>query len=285
MDASARWGTLGQPLADTPPGRLLRLVHTPVATVRHAVYEAGAVVPSHRHACASLVYGVGGPCFDAGLPRAGEGRAVVKRRLTFHPAGYDHSVSFGGSCHVLAIEFDDSRVPGGSARPWPTCSTVLPATLYDHVWSAMLRIADDRPNESVEEALAVLLSEAARFVARPKPAWLLEVVEHIHGHWQDIQSVNALAASFRMSPQHMCRAFKAHLGVTIGQYSLLLRLDHARGLLWGTGRSICQIAAETGFSDQSHLTRTLALHSERTPARLRGKGSHMRDGIAVSEIR
>jgi AraC-like DNA-binding protein/quercetin dioxygenase-like cupin family protein len=285
MHAKANWGTLGLPLADAPPGRLLRLAHTPAATVRHAVYEAGAIVPRHRHARASLVYGVGGPCFDAGLQRTDQGRGVVKRRLTFHPAGYEHSVSFGGSCHVLAIEFDDNRFPAGPGLSWPLTSTVLPATLYDHVWWAMLRIADDQPNETVAEALAGLIGDAAQFVARRKPEWLLELVEHIHGHWQDIQSVNALAESFRMSPQHMCRAFKSHLGVTIGQYSLLLRLDHARGLLWGTGRSISDIAADTGFSDQSHLTRTLALHSERTPARLRGKGSHMRDGVAVSEIR
>jgi AraC family transcriptional regulator len=130
-----------------------------------------------------------------------------------------------------------------------------------------------------------LIVKAARFVARARPAWLLDVIEHIHGHWQDIQSVNWIASEFGVSPQHLCRAFKAHLGVTIGQYSLLLRLDYARGLLWGTGKSISEIAAETGFADQSHLTRTLARHSKRTPARLRCKAPRAKLGVKVPDIR
>ena len=279
-----RWGTLGQPLIGAPSGNLQRLVVTELATFRHAFYEAGALVPRHRHSCASLVYGVGGPCYEAAPQPRDEAPGVIKRRLTFHPAGYEHSVKFEAPCHVVAIEFHGGDFPLGDLA-WPLRSTVLPATLYNHVWSAMLRIADDQPEEAVGEALNALIAGAGRYINRRIPEWLLDVVEHIHGHWQDIQSVKALAAAFGVSPQYLCRAFKAQLGVTIGQYSLLLRLDHARGLLWGTGKSISQIAAETGFADQSHLTRTLTRHSSRTPSRLRWRESRMKQGVAVPEIR
>jgi AraC-like DNA-binding protein len=284
-DSLDNWGTLGRPLAEAPPARLVREVEAGAATLRHAFYEAGASVPRHRHGCASLVYGVGGPCHEADPRLAEAGPGVVKRRLTFHPPGYEHSVRFGGPCHVVAVEFRGADFPLGAGLAWPSRSTVLPATLYNHVWHALLRIEDNRPAEAVADALEALIGGAARFVARRHPEWLLDVVEHIHGHWQDIQSVNALAGEFGVTPQHLCRAFKAHLGVTIGQYSLLLRLDYARGLLWGTGSSISRIAAETGFSDQSHLTRTLARHSERTPARLRWRASRAKQGIVMSEIR
>jgi AraC-like DNA-binding protein len=253
--------------------------------LRHASYDTGVAIPRHRHSCASLIYGVGGPCFETGAHPPAEGPGVVKRRLTFHPAGYEHSVRFGGPCRVLAIEFQDADFPVGGSLFWPRRSTVLPATLYDDVWRAMLRMAEDQPNESVADALRILIGGAAGFVARRMPAWLLDVVEHIHGHWQDIQSVNSLASAFRMSPQHMCRAFKAHLGVTIGQYSLLLRLDHARGLLWASGQPISRIAAETGFADQSHLTRTLTRHSDQTPARLRWKAPRTNLGVQLPDIR
>ena len=279
------WGTLGPPSLDAPSARMVRRAATEVATLRHAFYESGASVPGHRHACASLVYGVGGPCRETRPQTGGDALGVVKRRLTFHPPGYDHSVRFGGPCHVVAIEFDGADFPIGAGSPWPSRSTVLPATLYNHVWSAMLRIADDQPDEAVAAALTNLIAGAASFISRRKPGWLLDVIEHIHGHWQNIQSVNSLAAEFGVSPQHLCRAFKALLGVTIGQYSLLLRLDYARGLLWGTGRSISRIAAETGFSDQSHLTRSLTRHSARTPSRMRWKASFAKQGIAVPDIR
>ena len=284
-DRAEEWGTLGQPSLDAPSGRLVGLARTEVAALRHAFYESGAEVPGHRHDRASLVYGVGGPCHETRPMAGGDAPGIVKRRLTFHPPGYEHSVRFGGPCHVVAIEFDGADFPIGAGASWPSRSTVLPATLYNHVWSAMLRIADDQPDAAVAEALARLIEGAAGFISRRKPEWLLDVIEHIHGHWQSIQSVNGLAADFGVSPQHLCRAFKALLGVTIGQYSLLLRLDYARGLLWGTGHSISQIAAETGFSDQSHLTRTLTRHSARTPSRMRWKTAAAIQGLAVSDIR
>lgn len=284
-DSADDWGTLGRPSPDAPSGRLVRSAGGGVATLRHAFYESGAAVPAHRHAHASLVYGVGGPCHETRPQQGGTDPGIVKRRLTFHPPGYEHSVRFGGPCHVVAIEFDGADFPLAAGAAWPPRSTVLPATLYNHVWSAMLRIADGQPEESIGHALASLIEDAAAFIARRKPEWLLDVIEHIHGNWQNIQSVNSLAADFGVSPQHLCRAFKALLGVTIGQYGLLLRLDYARGLLWGTGRSISQIAAETGFSDQSHLTRTLNRHSARTPARMRWKDSVAKQGIAVPDIR
>lgn len=285
LSSADTWGTLGQPLAGAASGQLLRRVPTEVATLRHAFYENGATIARHHHGCASLVYGVGGPCYETGPKLPHHSPGVVKRRLTFHPAGYEHSLRFGGPCHVLAIDIHGSDFPIGENLSWPSRSTVLPATLYNHVWRAMLRIADDRPPGCVAEALTDLIVGAAGYVARRKPEWLLELVDHIHGHWQDIQSVNSLASDFGISPQYMCRAFKAHLGATIGQYSLLLRLDHARGLLWGTGRPISLIAAETGFSDQSHLTRTLTRHSDRTPARMRWRASSIKRGLAVPEIR
>ena len=59
------------------------------------------------------------------------------------------------------------------------------------------------------------------------------------------------------------------MGVTLQRYAVIVRLDYARGLLWSTDRAIADIAADTGFADQSHLTRALTEHSAQTPLRLR----------------
>jgi AraC-like DNA-binding protein len=250
------WGTLGAP--EPGAARLVRVVETPVAILRHAFYEKGAIVGLHRHDCDSLVYGVGGPCReDNGAEQ------IIKRRLTFHPRGYEHKLAFGAPTHVLAIEIREEReMPARRSTP-------LPATLYDHVWRAMLRIADRQPAEAVAAALADLLDDADAFLRRPPPDWLMAVTDHVHAHWRVVPSARDLARRFAVSPQHLCRSFKRHNGVTIQQYAVALRLDYARGLLWGTGMPISQVAAETGFADQSHLTRVLVSHSARTPARLR----------------
>jgi AraC-like DNA-binding protein len=80
---------------------------------------------------------------------------------------------------------------------------------------------------------------------------------------------NAACAELGFSPQYLCRAFKRAVGLTLKQYSQALRLDYARALLWGSGRSISEIATITGFADQSHLTRVLRQRSGQTPVKLR----------------
>ena len=53
-------------------------------------------------------------------------------------------------------------------------------------------------------------------------------------------------------------------------YDVISAVDGAEGFrLWGTDLPIADVAAETGFADQSHLTRVLAAHSAWTPLRLR----------------
>jgi AraC-like DNA-binding protein len=270
------WGTLGAPDPETGAAKLLHRVETPCATLRHGFYENGAAIPLHRHAFDSLVYGVGGPAIES----SGAGQ-VVKRRLMFHPKGYAHSLAFCGPTHVLAIELPPLAAPG---RMRPAVSTPLPATLYDRVWRVMLRIAENEPNAAITAALGELIEGAGRFMAEPKPAWLWAIVDHLHADWRATQSVRALALRFGVSAQHICRTFKRHLGITIQQYGVLLRLDRARGLLWGTGMPISEVAAETGFADQSHLTRVLGVHSERTPARLRLMGPSFYRGDRIAEV-
>jgi AraC-like DNA-binding protein len=257
---SARWGTLGEPAANAGRARLAHLVETPAATLRHGFYETDCFVPLHRHDCDVLVYGVGGPCVEF----AGSGQ-IIKRRLTYHPRGYEHALRFEGPTHVLAIEIPRSP------EPWARVSTPLLATHYNHVWRAMLAIADRQPIEAITRPLEDLLEDVKAFVLGKRPEWLMQVIDHIHGDWRGVQSVSVLAAFVGVSRQHLCRAFKQHLGVTIGQYSLALRIDHARGLLWSSDMPICEVAAETGFADQAHLTRVLGEHSHKTPARLRWK--------------
>ena len=136
----AEWGTLGE-LKTSASGHLVHVLETSVATLRHAYFETGGATVHHCHDRASLFYGVGGPCLTL---EPGRPPAMVARRLTFHPAGYEHSLRFLGKTHVLAIEFPEIGVDGHEYR-WPPSSAPLPATLYNLLWNAMFRIADHEP--------------------------------------------------------------------------------------------------------------------------------------------
>jgi AraC family transcriptional regulator len=252
------WGTLGTPAGGSGPARLLHVVPSRSAVLRHAFYGAGAQVERHTHEWPELVYGVGGPCLEAAAVTT-----VSKRRLSYHPAGYTHALRYHGPTHVLAIE-----LTGFDRETLPTETVPLPATLYGTVWAMLDAIVRDAGMDRVDEAID-LLAEGSRSAARQRPGWLPAVIDRIHENWERPPSAAALAKLAGVSTTYLCRSFKRLMGVTLQQYGLLLRLDKARGLLWGTALPLPDVAAETGFADQSHLTRSLAMLSNQTPLRLR----------------
>ena len=66
-----------------------------------------------------------------------------------------------------------------------------------------------------------------------------------------------VARAAGLSPFHFSRLFHQVVGLAPHQYLLHCRLRHAQKLLLesGEGRSIADVATETGFADQAHLAR------------------------------
>jgi transcriptional regulator GlxA family with amidase domain len=57
-----------------------------------------------------------------------------------------------------------------------------------------------------------------------------------------------------LSTFHLIRVFTAQVGMPPHAYLNQVRINHARKLL-AAGRSIARVASETGFVDQSHLSK------------------------------
>jgi AraC-like DNA-binding protein len=63
-----------------------------------------------------------------------------------------------------------------------------------------------------------------------------------------------LANSAGISKEHLCRAFKANFGLSPFQLLRARRTAHARKLI-SNGMSLAEASVESGFSDQSHMSR------------------------------
>lgn len=258
MQAEA-WGTLG-PQRKSARSLLVRVLEAPSATLRHAFYPAGAEVEWHEHGRATLVYGVGGPCIE----RDSDGGECVKRRFSYHPAGYAHSLDYRAPTHVLAIELAPEiagRLPSESRR--------LPATLYDRLWDLFVGISRADSDQAAYEMLTRLVSDVIIFLEQGLPPRVSTVLESLHAEWDRPLEPSQTARRFGVSPQLIRREFKRALGVTLSEYRRLIQLDYARGLLWGTRSRISDVAAQTAFSDQSHLCRLLKEHTQLSPLELR----------------
>lgn len=78
-------------------------------------------------------------------------------------------------------------------------------------------------------------------------------------------SLEDMAQVARLSPYHFSRCFKETTGTSPHQYLIARRVEHARNLLTHSDLSLAQIAVQSGFSDQSHLTRHMKRILGQTP--------------------
>lgn len=82
-------------------------------------------------------------------------------------------------------------------------------------------------------------------------------------------SLSALAASVNLSKPHFVRLFRNTAGTSPHRYVMQIRTERARQLIQASDRPLVEIAAEVGFSSQSHLTRMLMKTYGVTPGSMR----------------
>ncbi|WAL60267.1 helix-turn-helix transcriptional regulator [Thermocoleostomius sinensis] len=99
-------------------------------------------------------------------------------------------------------------------------------------------------------------------------AALTRVKDYINEHLHQVLNLSKIAAIAQLSPYHFLRLFKQRMGITPHQYILQCRLNRAKYLLQHSELSIVEIAAQTGFCDQSHLTRSCKRIMGMTPKQL-----------------
>lgn len=87
------------------------------------------------------------------------------------------------------------------------------------------------------------------------PGLSRRICEHIESHLDEKISLSALAAMAGLSPQHFARTFRQSVGMPPHSYLLRRRVERVELMLRDTQLPLSEIAAATGFSDQSHLAR------------------------------
>jgi AraC-like DNA-binding protein len=78
-----------------------------------------------------------------------------------------------------------------------------------------------------------------------------------------------LAELLAVSPYQLSRAFTRELGISLTHYRNRVRVGRALDRLEGGATSLAALAADLGFADQAHLTRTIRRHVGHAPTALR----------------
>ncbi|MER7579827.1 AraC family transcriptional regulator [Kitasatospora sp. NPDC097691] len=109
-------------------------------------------------------------------------------------------------------------------------------------------------------------------VVRPGPADRALVAaarEAITEEASEAGGLCALAALLEVSPYRLSRVFSQQMGVSLTRYRNRVRVTRAMDGITEGAPSLADLAAQLGFADQAHLTRTIREHVGHTPTALR----------------
>ena len=204
------------------------------------------VLPRHKHGAAFAALVLSGhyaEAGDTGRHRVEAGDVLIHQAFESHIDRFD-----GEGAEVLVIP-----LPG--------------------VWSGPLlgRVADPdlvmRTAERDITAAARLI--AGEMVAKP----------HAAGDWPDLlaqelrshpgMALRAWADRMRLHPGSISRGFRQVFGLTPAAFRLTARTHRAIAAIRLSRSPLCEIADESGFADQAHMSRAVGRLAGMSPAQLR----------------
>jgi AraC family transcriptional regulator len=98
------------------------------------------------------------------------------------------------------------------------------------------------------------------------PSWIKAVTELLQDTYTSPPSLKAIAEIAGVHPVHLSRSFSRYLGCTMAEYVRGIKVERALSKLSAYGNQLGRIAHETGFADQSHMTRCFKEISGATPS-------------------
>ena len=228
-------------------------------------------LPRHTHDRAIVAVLMAGSMEYGGSGGSTDCRAAT---ILVEPAGEPHANRFDAAgARILMV----SPEQGGGEILDPFLPVLASgAHLHDTEISALavrvtreLSTPDNLTPLAVTGLVLEMLARTARMAgprdaSRPPP-WLAVACDLLHDRFTETLLIGDVALAAGVHPVHLARVFRAHYGMSVSSYLRGLRVDWAANQLASTDHPIAQIADRAGFSDQSHLTRSMRTRLGATP--------------------
>ena len=253
--------------ASVRPGR--RVCRTLGSTIAEFILPPHFDVPAHSHTPPHILVMLDGELTDVD----GDKHAVcAKGSLRYAPGTDHHRVRISPTgAHCLVVEaqgFPELRL-----RQRHYVSAEECADLVDDLrrWFYVERSASPARIEDTALALFYRMRDLDRRTSAGCPPWITDVLALLDSGEPLAAPLADASRHVARSPSLVARTFRAHHAVSIHRYYRRRQVDRAWELLGDARKSLSAIAADCGFSDQSHLTRTFVRETGDTPSRLRAK--------------
>ena len=239
-------------------------------SIAENTYVSGLSVAAHTHDAPLLSLVLQGHATEE---NGGHSRELSSQSLLYTPSFESHGHRFLTPGRWLNIQFSAKWIAriGLGAGVLPTAphlvrggSTVNWASRL----GAEIREPDTVSQFAIEGALLLLVSDLARLPApgeRRRPRWLSVIEDAIQASIAAPPTVADLAALAGVHASHVLRTFRQYHGCTVATYVRRQRLERARADIASSKLPLSVIALQTGFADQSHLTRAFRQAFGETP--------------------
>jgi AraC family transcriptional regulator len=205
--------------------------------------------------------------------------------LAICPAESDYGADAEGTTGSILVSVDPGRLALAAAEDWEIDAQLIDRfsghdqALLDFAQTLAAESAAGFPNgplfwNEIADAFidGLLARHTIRFNGRTRGSLGKDVFhrlrDYIMAHLDQPIEVAALASLAGRSPFHFTRVFAQSVGMSPHRYVVRLRLERAIELMRDGQSGLAEIAASTGFADQSHLSRWIRRVHGVSPTRL-----------------
>lgn len=249
--------------------------------VTEGSYAPARKIHRHDHELASICVVLAGGYeehFGRHMRRCDPGTVIV------HPEGEHHAeVHDPVRAKLLTIEIEDRRLrelaPAIRTFDQPGHRVDYSLSTFAYALCAEITGVDDTSALAMESAILEMFSmlESDRVADTNAAIWLRRVRDRLDAEFQQPPGMKELSELAGVHPVYLARAFRRRFHCSIGAYVRRLQVGRAALLLENPAIPLSTVACESGFADQSHMTRLVRDQTGLTPGswrrRARGKGS------------
>ena len=230
------------------------------ATMFRNVHRQAMAVPEHEHPVAYFAL-----LLQGNYREPGRGDEVYFTPFTtaYQPEGTRHRGKVEAcGCDFFTVEVDprvlqENEAARALSQPVVECDGGKLLWLMLQLYSEYCRQLDCC-SMRVESLLLESLAAASRrkFPSREEPVRWRIMRDKMHGEFREPLRVKDLAEAAGVHPVHAARIFRRYSGRTPGEYLQQLRVQAACRMIAEDSDTLCAVAAQAGFADQSHMNRT-----------------------------
>lgn len=238
-------------------------------------YEEGEQIEAHCHSNHYLsVLTRGSYIEDNGRER----RLIRAGDIVFRPSHYIHQNTFQdrrSTCFNIEFKEGWNKVMDNEIffpSQFTRYTSVSHPTLFQILWGQDA----GHSTEAILEILYDWLYEVnhPQTLGKKSLRVVREVSRILSTELDQFHALQSLSKRVYVHPSYLARAFKKHMGITISQHQMRVKLERVVELLLDTQLKLSEISFQLGFYDDAHLIRAFKAHYGISPHqfRLRIKG-------------